>query len=107
SLLPAGSEIVCALGARDELVGRSHECDYPAGVRALPIVSKPTLDLDGLSQSEIDAAVAAHMGTGESLYVVDELLLRDLAPDIILTQDLCQVCAPSGNELTRAMTSLP
>ncbi len=107
SFLPAGTEIVAALGAGDNLVGRSHECDHPANVERLPIVSKPALDLGGMSQSEIDAAVATKLRSGESLYVVDELLLRDLAPDVILTQDLCQVCAPSGNELTRAVLSLP
>ncbi|MGE5731042.1 MAG: cobalamin-binding protein, partial [Gemmatimonas sp.] len=107
SFLPAGSEIVHALGAGADLVGRSHECDYPDYVRRLPIVSKPSLDLDGLNQSEIDAAVSERMKSGESLYVVDERLLDELAPDVILTQDLCQVCAPSGNELTRALKSLP
>lgn len=107
SFLPAGTEIAHALGAGDDLVGRSHECDYPAGVRGLPIVSKPALELDGLTQSEIDAAVTAHMRSGESLYVVDEALLNSLAPDVILTQNLCQVCAPSGNELTRVLGSLP
>lgn len=106
SLLPAATEIVFALGAGDELVGRSHECDYPSSVRELPIVSRPALDLEGLGQAEVDAAVAAKMRTGESLYVVDEALLHELAPDVILTQDLCQVCAPSGNELTRALGSL-
>ena len=106
SLLPAATEIVYALGAGDELIGRSHECDYPATAHELPIVSRPALELDGLGQAEIDEAVAAQMRTGESLYVVDEVLLRELAPDVILTQDLCQVCAPSGNELTRALTSL-
>lgn len=107
SFLPAGTEIAHALGAANDLVGRSHECDYPAAVRRLPIVSKPALELDGLSQSEIDAAVTAHMRSGESLYVVDEALLTSLAPDVILTQNLCQVCAPSGNELTRVLGSLP
>lgn len=107
SFLPAGTEIVYALGAGADLVGRSHECDYPDSVRALPIVSKPTIELDGLSQAEIDAAVSGRLAAGESLYVVDENLLHDLAPDVILTQDLCQVCAPSGNELTRALKSLP
>jgi iron complex transport system substrate-binding protein len=107
SFLPAGTEIVHALGAGADLVGRSHECDYPDYVRALPIVSKPTIALDGMNQAEIDAAVSGRLAAGESLYVVDELLLRELAPDVILTQDLCQVCAPSGNELTRALKSLP
>lgn len=107
SFLPAATEIVDALGARADLVGRSHECDYPAQVKALPVVSRPTLNLDGLTQEGIDAAVADKLRRGESLYVVDEVLLRELAPDVILTQDLCQVCAPSGNELTRAVRALP
>jgi len=107
SFLPAGTEIVYALGGGAALVGRSHECDHPAEVKRLPVVSRPALDLDGLTQAEIDRAVAEHMRSGESLYVVDEELLRDLAPDVILTQDLCRVCAPSGNELTRAVAALP
>ena len=107
SFLPAATEIAYALGGGHDLVGRSHECDYPADARRLPIVSRPSLSLDGLTQSEIDAAVTEQMRSGESLYVVDERLLNDLAPDVILTQDLCQVCAPSGNELTRALASIP
>jgi iron complex transport system substrate-binding protein len=107
SFLPAGTEIAHALGAGDQLVGRSHECDYPPEVKALPVVSKPALDLDGLSQEAIDSAVAERLRSGESLYQVDEVLLRDLAPDVVITQDLCQVCAPSGNELTRALKELP
>ena len=106
SFLPAATEIACALGAGAELVGRSHECDYPPEVRDLPVVSKPALALDGLSQKDIDRAVAAHLATGESLYQVDERLLDELKPDIVLTQDLCQVCAPSGNELSRALQEL-
>jgi iron complex transport system substrate-binding protein len=107
SFLPAATEIVCALGAGEDLLGRSHECDYPARVRALPVVSRPALSLEGMTQAEIDAAVAGRLASGESLYVVDECLLDSLAPDVILTQDLCQVCAPSGNELTRALASIP
>jgi iron complex transport system substrate-binding protein len=107
SFLPAATEIACALGAGDELVGRSHECDFPPEVRSLPVVSKPALALEGKSQKEIDAAVAAHLATGESLYQVDEILLERLQPDIVFTQDLCQVCAPSGNELVRALRDLP
>ena len=107
SFLPAGTEIVAALGAGDQLVGRSHECDYPASVQELPVVSRPALELSGLSQAEIDSAVAARLRSGESLYLVDEDLLRALEPEVILTQDLCQVCAPSGNELSRAIMTLP
>ena len=107
SFLPAGTEIAYALGVGDQLVGRSHECDYPPEVKALPVVSKPALSLDGLSQDQIDSAVAERLRSGESLYEVDEILLRELAPDVVITQDLCQVCAPSGNELTRALKELP
>jgi len=106
SFLPAATEIAYALGAGADLVGRSHECDYPPQVRSLPVVSKPALPLEGLSQQEIDRAVSAHLATGESLYQVDELLLGELRPDIVFTQDLCQVCAPSGNELGRALSEL-
>ncbi len=106
SFLPAATEITCALGAGAELVGRSHECDYPPEVRSLPVVSRPALPLEGLSQKEIDRAVAAHLATGESLYQVDEILLDELKPDLVFTQDLCQVCAPSGNELGRALRDM-
>jgi iron complex transport system substrate-binding protein len=107
SFLPAGTEILHALGAGSDLLGRSHECDFPPGVETLPVVSRPALKLEGLSQEQIDAAVADRLRSGASLYEVDEILLRRLAPDVIITQDLCQVCAPSGNELTRAIRDLP
>jgi iron complex transport system substrate-binding protein len=103
SFLPAGTEMVYALGAGSELVGRSHECDYPASVTSLPVVSQPALDLDDASPEAIDLAVAQRMDSGETLYTIDEVLLRDLRPDVILTQNLCRVCAPSGDELTRAV----
>jgi iron complex transport system substrate-binding protein len=95
--------MVHALGAGSELVGRSHECDYPTSVTRLPVVSRPALDLDAASPEEIDLAVAQRMDTGDTLYTIDEVLLRDLHPDVILTQNLCRVCAPSGDELTRAV----
>lgn len=107
SFLPAGTEILYALGAGADLLGRSHECDYPPEVCELPIVSRPALKLEGLSQDAVDQAVATRLRSGESLYEVDEILLRELSPDVIITQDLCQVCAPSGNELTRAIRDLP
>lgn len=67
------------------------------------MVSRPTIDLDGASASGIDQAVAEHLGTGDSLYAIDEHLLEELRPDVILTQNLCRVCAPSGDELTRVV----
>jgi iron complex transport system substrate-binding protein len=103
SFLPAGTEMVHALGAGGELVGRSHECDYPSSVQALPVVSRPSLILDDASPEAIDHAVADQMKSGDTLYRIDEVLLRDLRPDVILTQNLCRVCAPSGDELTRAV----
>jgi iron complex transport system substrate-binding protein len=106
SFLPAGTEIAWAIGAGPDLVGRSHECDYPEQVTGLPVVSRPALDLDHLSGAAMDRAVAERLATGESLYQVDERLLQSLGPDVILTQDLCQVCAPSGNELSRALRDL-
>ena len=103
SFLPAGTEMVHALGAGAELVGRSHECDYPSSVTELPVVSRPVLDLDDASPAAIDLAVAQRMDSGDTLYRIDEVLLRELKPDVILTQNLCRVCAPSGDELTRAV----
>jgi iron complex transport system substrate-binding protein len=103
SFLPAGTEMVYSLGAGSELVGRSHECDYPSSVVSLPVVSRPALDLAGASPEEIDASVSKQMESGDTLYAIDEVLLRDLRPDVILTQNLCRVCAPSGDELTRAV----
>jgi iron complex transport system substrate-binding protein len=107
SFLPSATEIAYTLGAGTDLVGRSHECDFPAEVKALPIVSKPALPIGEMTQQEIDTAVASHLASGRSLYEVDEKLLRDLRPDVVFTQDLCQVCAPSGTELTQALKSLP
>ncbi|HSE53094.1 MAG TPA: BtuF-related (seleno)protein, partial [Gemmatimonadales bacterium] len=95
SFLPAGTEIVHALGAGADLLGRSHECDYPADVARLPVVSRPALQLEGLGPEAVDRAVTERLNSGASLYEIDEVLLRELAPDVILTQDLCQVCAPS------------
>ncbi len=107
SFLPSATEMACALGLSDQLVGVTHECDYPREVKGKPVVVRNFLPIDSLSQGEIDAAVSQRMRDGLSLYQVDEELLLDLAPDIILTQDLCQVCAPSGNEVTEALRLLP
>ena len=107
SFLPSATEIACALGLSDSLLGITHECDYPPEVRNKPVVVRNVLPIEQMSQSEIDRAVAERMRAGLSLYQIDEPLLRDLAPDLILTQDLCQVCAPSGNEVSQVLKSLP
>ena len=99
--------MACALGLGDQLVGITHECDYPPEVDGKPIVVRNVLPIEKMSQPEIDLAVAQRMRDGLSLYQVDEKLLQELAPDIIVTQDLCQVCAPSGNEVTQALELLP
>src|SRR6185295_7200986 len=94
SFLPSATEMACALGLADQLVGITHECDYPPEVRGKTVVVRNVLPIETMSQLEIDEAVAQRMRDGLSLYQVDEKLLRELAPDLILTQNLCQVCAP-------------
>jgi len=107
SFLPSATEMVCALGLSDQLVGITHECDYPPEVRGKAVVVRNALPIESMSQSEIDIAVARRMRAGLSLYQVDETLLRELAPDLIVTQNLCQVCAPSGNEVAQVLQVLP
>jgi iron complex transport system substrate-binding protein len=94
SLLPSATEIACALGFQAELVGRSHECDFPPGVERLPVLTSPKLDA-GAPSREIDARVRALVRDGLSVYRVDAERLRQLAPDVVLTQDQCAVCAAS------------
>jgi iron complex transport system substrate-binding protein len=107
SFLPSATEIACALGLADSIVGITHECDYPPSIKSKPVVVRNVLPIERMSQSEIDRAVAERMRDGLSLYQIDEELLRKLAPDLILTQNLCQVCAPSGNEVSQVIKALP
>jgi iron complex transport system substrate-binding protein len=99
--------MACALGLADSIVGITHECDYPSEIKNKPVVVRNVLPIERMSQSEIDRAVAERMRDGLSLYQIDEDLLRRLAPDLILTQNLCQVCAPSGNEVSQVIKALP
>jgi len=107
SFLPSATEMICALGLADRLAGVTHECDFPPDVEGKPIVVRSALAIETMSQSEIDAAVTQRLRQGLSLYQVDERLLQDIAPDLIVTQDLCQVCAPSGNEVAQVLNALP
>lgn len=103
SLLPSATEIVCALGLGSKLVGRSHECDFPEGVRELPVLTEPKLDARA-SSVVIDHDVRTRVRDGLSIYRVDEGRLRALAPDLILTQTHCEVCAASPKDLDAALT---
>ena len=94
SLIASATEIVCALGARERLVGRSHECDFPPDVLALPALTAPKFKVEGTS-AEIDARVREIVRDGLSVYRVDGEALKALAPDVIVTQDHCEVCAVS------------
>jgi len=107
SFLPSATEMACALGLGDQLMGISHECDYPPELKGKPTVVHSVLPVERMSQAEIDAAVAERLRNGQSLYQIDEERLRAIEPDLILTQDLCQVCAPSGNEAAHALQALP
>jgi iron complex transport system substrate-binding protein len=93
SLLPSATEIVCALGLEDRLVGISHSCDYPPSVSRLPRLSRPRTDLDGLSSGAIDAAIRTAMRDYGSVYEIDVEQLTALRPDLVLTQGICDVCA--------------
>ncbi len=106
SFLPSATEMVCALGLTDHLVGISHECDYPPEVKGKPVVVNCAMDLASLNLDQIDKAVTERVGRGGSVYAVDEAEIHKVAPTLIITQDLCQVCAPSGNEATQALKSL-
>lgn len=99
SLLPSATEIVGALGLASSLVAVSQECDWPPQVRGLPIVTAARLDTRALGGREIDRAVRTALAEGRPLYAVDEELIERLRPDVILTQDLCEVCAVSSKDV--------
>ena len=105
SLLPSSTEIIHALGCGDRLVGRSHECDYPAGITALPPCTAPKFDPNGTSR-EIDERVKAVLQDAVSVYSVDTALLDDLAPDLVVTQSQCELCAVSLADVQAAVREL-
>jgi iron complex transport system substrate-binding protein len=102
SLLPSATEIVADLGLIDSLVGISEECAWPPEVSVKPRVTKAKIDSEQLSSGEIDRAVRASVADGHSLYLVDAELIDDLDPDLLITQDLCTVCAVSSGDLASA-----
>lgn len=106
SLLPSATEIVCGLGLEDQLVGVTHECDYPDAVRALPKVTNTLIPTDA-SSAAIDALVRERLKTRRALYTLDYATVERLAPDLIVTQTLCDVCAVDEAEVTAAACRLP
>jgi iron complex transport system substrate-binding protein len=98
SLVPHATELLFALGLGDQVVGVTHECDHPTAALDEPHVTKDKL-APGLSAAEIDAAVRARTEAGESIYELDTKLLRELKPDLIVTQELCAVCAVSYEDV--------
>ncbi len=105
SLLPSATEILFAIGAGPDVVGVTHECDYPAGARLLPQLTSSALPQAG-SSAEIDRHVRRSLHAGSSLYHLDADLLERLAPDLIVTQELCKVCAVSYDIVDRAAKRL-
>jgi iron complex transport system substrate-binding protein len=105
SLLPSTTEIVFAIGAGDELAGVTIECDYPPEARTRRVVSRTKI-ADGLTSAEIDAYVRSQLAADEDLYTLDEDAFRDIDPELVLTQDLCAVCAVDVSNVGEAMQHL-
>src|SRR6266446_4767722 len=105
SLIASATEIVSALGFGDQLVGRSHECDYPPSVKLLPRLTSPKFKVEGSSQ-EIDQRVKSIVEEALSVYRVDPRMLEELAPTHIITQSQCEVCAVSLKDVEQAVCEL-
>lgn len=106
SLLPSGTEIVCALGLGDHLVGVSDLCDYPPAVMQKPVVSRSLIDTAVLSSAEVEAKMRALQETGASPFHIETALLRQIRPDVVLTQDTCAICDPTADDVQRALVGL-
>ena len=107
SLLPSATEILFEIGAGESVVGVTHECDFPSAARDLPQVTSSLLATDGAAPGDIDRHIHAARHAGSSIYRLDEAALAALEPDLIVTQELCDVCAVAYGEVTRAVRRLP
>lgn len=107
SLLPSATEILFALGLGEQVVGVTHECDFPPAARGKPILVRSTFDPARMASGEIEAAVRASLEQGAGVYAVDAEALRGAAPDLVVTQDLCDVCALPMAAMTAAIERLP
>lgn len=106
SLVPSATEMLFALGLGEDVVAVTHECDHPPAARGLPQLTRTVIS-DVLGAGEIDAAVKAIVGEGRALYALDQALLEELDPDLIVTQSLCEVCAVSYEEVVEVAARLP
>ncbi|MEM1154613.1 MAG: ABC transporter substrate-binding protein [Pseudomonadota bacterium] len=106
SLLPSATEIICCMGLREQLVGVTHECDYPASVKGLPVVTQSFIPED-LDSAAIDAMVRSQLSEQRALYSLRQDVLEALKPDLIVSQALCDVCAVAASEVEQAACSLP
>ena len=106
SLLPSATELICGLGLRQQLVGVSHECDYPNSVIGLPVLTSSRIP-QGLDSGSIDHLVTEQLKSDQALYDLNIDVLTSVRPDLIVTQALCDVCAVSGNDVARAVAGLP
>jgi iron complex transport system substrate-binding protein len=107
SLLPGATEIAYLLGLGDRIVGVTHECDYPPDAKQKPVVVRSAIDANRMSGQEIDHKVAELLHAGKGLYSIDEEIFLDAAPDVILTQGLCEVCALDYHDVVKAAQRLP
>lgn len=102
SLLPSATEIVCALGLEDNLIGTTHECDFPDSISDRPNLTASRISHETMTSKEIDHAVRSQLDGHGSIYDLDEKLLQELKPDLIITQELCEVCAVSYKTVEKA-----
>ncbi len=106
SLLPSATEIIAALGLAEQLVGKSHECDFPPEVCTTPVMVSPAILSDHCTSQEIDEQVRATVTSGKNLYILNKDLLQQAKPDVIITQALCQVCALTPKQIDEAIEGL-
>src|SRR3954468_5671571 len=106
SLVPSATETLCALGLGDDVVGVTHECDYPPAAAELPHLTRSVIT-EGLAPAEIDRAVRERTERGEAIYELDRHLLEELDVDLIVTQAVCEVCAVSFDDVRAVAEELP